>query len=177
MSQETKAALDDLKHAGEFTKIENTAIVHVLRGWFGSLSAIPGALEAGDDAWAFTTLQEHFDSKLNPDPTKRTREQVVLLGVTEKSQEDAGSGGRNFGSRIRRGQADQQTRGCICWAACETVLGQNSFSDSERFVPACQLNSPEARIADSSSRNAANFSSACTTKCFPSSRCALAIRV
>src|SRR5438552_16461917 len=27
-------------------------------------------------------------------------------GVTEKSQEDAGSGGRNFGSRIRRGQAD-----------------------------------------------------------------------
>src|SRR5438132_14319936 len=42
MSQGTKAALDDLKHAGEFTKIENTAIVYVLRGWFGSLSAIPG---------------------------------------------------------------------------------------------------------------------------------------
>jgi len=84
MSQGTKAALDDLKHAGEFTKIENTAIVYVLRGWFGSLSAIPGALEAGDDAWAFTTLQEHFDSKLNPDPTKRTREQVVILGELQK---------------------------------------------------------------------------------------------
>jgi hypothetical protein len=28
MSQGTKAALDDLKHAGEFTKIENTAIVY-----------------------------------------------------------------------------------------------------------------------------------------------------
>ena len=83
MSQGTKAALDDLKHAGEFTKIENTAIVYVLRGWFGSLSAIPGALEAGDDAWAFTTLQEHFDSKLNPDPTKRTRE-VVILGELQK---------------------------------------------------------------------------------------------
>jgi len=83
MSQGTKAVLDDLKHAGEFTKIENTAIVYVLRGWFGSLSAIPGALEAGDDAWAFTTLQEHFDSKLNPDPTKRTRE-VVILGELQK---------------------------------------------------------------------------------------------
>src|SRR5215471_14084081 len=87
MSQGTKAVLDDLKHAGEFTKIENTAIVYVLRGWFGSLSAIPGALEAGDDAWAFTTLQEHFDSKLNPDPTKRTRERVdEILGA--KSDED-----------------------------------------------------------------------------------------
>src|SRR6266516_2994333 len=87
MSQGTKAVLDDLKHAGEFTKIENTAIVYVLRGWFGSLSAIPGALEAGDDAWAFTTLQEHFDSKLNPDPTKRTQDQVnEILGA--KSDED-----------------------------------------------------------------------------------------
>ena len=84
MSQGTKAVLDDLKHAGEFTKIENTAVVYVLRGWFGSLSAIPGALEAGDDAWAFTTLQEHFDSKLNPDPTKRTPEQVKILGELQK---------------------------------------------------------------------------------------------
>src|SRR6266480_2109731 len=86
MSQGTKAVLDDLKHAGEFTKIENTAIVYVLRGWFGSLSAIPGALEAGDDAWAFTTLQEHFDSKLNPDPTKRTPEKEMLaMAITEMS--------------------------------------------------------------------------------------------
>jgi len=84
MSQGTKAVLDDLKHAGEFTKIENTAIVYVLRGWFGSLSAIPGALEAGDDAWAFTTLQEHFDSKLNPDPTERTPEQVKILGELQE---------------------------------------------------------------------------------------------
>ena len=115
MSQGTKAVLDDLKHAGEFTKIENTAIVYVLRGWFGSLSAIPGALEAGDDAWAFTTLQEHFDSKLNPDPTKRTPEQLNILGeVTEESEESAGSRRRNFGSQIRRGRANQQTRGCFC---------------------------------------------------------------
>jgi len=40
MSAETKPVLDDLKHAAEFTKIENTAIVHALRGWFGSLSAM-----------------------------------------------------------------------------------------------------------------------------------------
>ena len=88
MSQGTKAVLDDLKHAGEFTKIENTAIVYVLRGWFGSLSAIPGALEAGDDAWAFTTLQEHFDSKLNPDPAKRTPEQVIILKELEKKAKE-----------------------------------------------------------------------------------------
>ena len=88
MSQGTKAVLDNLKHAGEFTKIENTAIVYVLRGWFGSLSAIPGALEAGDDAWAFTTLQEHFDSKLNPDPTKRTPEQVNILGELQKKAKE-----------------------------------------------------------------------------------------
>ena len=88
MSQGTKAVLDDLKHAGEFTKIENTAIVYVLRGWFGSLSAIPGALEVGDDAWAFTTLQEHFDSKLNPDPTKRTPEQVNILTELQKKAKE-----------------------------------------------------------------------------------------
>jgi hypothetical protein len=88
MSQGTKAVLDDLNHAGEFTKIENTAIVYVLRGWFGSLSAIPGALEAGDDAWAFTTLQEHFDSKLNPDPTKRTPEQVKILGELQRKAKE-----------------------------------------------------------------------------------------
>jgi hypothetical protein len=35
-----------------------------------------------------------------------------------------------------------------------------------------QANSSQAQIADSSSRNAVNFSSACTVKRFPSSRCA-----
>ena len=88
MSQGTKAVLDDLKHAAEFTKIENTVIVYVLRGWFRSLSAIPRALEAGDDAWAFTTLQEHFDSKLNPDPTKRTPEQVNILRNLQKKAKE-----------------------------------------------------------------------------------------
>src|SRR5439155_26173525 len=54
MSDNTDAVLD-LRHANEFTDIENTAVVYVLRGWFASLAAIPGAIEAGDDAWAFTT--------------------------------------------------------------------------------------------------------------------------
>src|SRR6187200_2813731 len=115
MSQGTNAVLDNLKHAGEFTKIENTAIVYVLRGWFGSLSAIPGALEAGDDAWAFTTLQEHFDSKLKSRPDQANPGTGEYpWGVTEKSEGNAGSGRRNFGSKIRRGRADRQTRGCIC---------------------------------------------------------------
>src|SRR6266481_8543373 len=65
--RQRKNAHDNLVHAGEFTKIENTAIVYVLRGWFAGLSGVPGALEAGDDAWANTTLFEHFVSKLNAD--------------------------------------------------------------------------------------------------------------
>jgi hypothetical protein len=50
MSDESnkKNAHDNLMHAGEFTKIENTAIVYVLRGWFAGLAGVPGALEAGD---------------------------------------------------------------------------------------------------------------------------------
>src|SRR5437667_9790966 len=71
MSDNTDAMLD-LRHANEFTDIENTALVYVLRGWFGSLAAIPGAIEAGDDAWAFTTLAEHFVSLLDKHPAKRT---------------------------------------------------------------------------------------------------------
>jgi hypothetical protein len=43
-------AIFDLRHANEFTDIENTAIVYVLRGWFASLAGIPGTLQAGDDA-------------------------------------------------------------------------------------------------------------------------------
>ena len=66
MSDESnkKNAHDNLVHAGEFTKIENTAIADVLRGWFAGLSGVPGALEAGDDAWANTTLFEHFREQL-----------------------------------------------------------------------------------------------------------------
>jgi hypothetical protein len=73
-------AIFDLRHANEFTDIENTAIVYVLRGWFASLAGIPGALQAGDDAWAFTTLAEHFTSLLNSDPAKRTPTRLKILG-------------------------------------------------------------------------------------------------
>src|SRR6266700_5574710 len=75
-------ARDNLPHAGEFTKIENTAIVYVLRGWFGSLIRPENATEivqASDDVWAVTTLQEHFDSELNSDATTRTRESRAVL--------------------------------------------------------------------------------------------------
>jgi len=77
-----KNAHDNLVHAGEFTKIENTAIVYVLRGWFGSLIRTENATEivqASDDVWAVTTLQEHFDSELNSDATTRTRESRAVL--------------------------------------------------------------------------------------------------
>lgn len=79
-------AVLDLRHAGEFTDVENVAIVYVLRGWFGNLAGIPGSLEAGDDAWAFTTLAEHFISLLNADPAKRTPSH---LRIKEKLLEKA----------------------------------------------------------------------------------------
>src|SRR4029077_978478 len=46
-----------------------------------------------------------------------------------------------------------------------------------KIVRVCQDNSPQARIADSSSRNAVNFSSACTTNRFSSPRCASTIQI
>jgi hypothetical protein len=47
----------------------------------------------------------------------------------------------------------------------------------EKILPARQVNSPQARIGESSSRNAVNFSFARTTKRFPSSRCASTIQI
>jgi hypothetical protein len=47
----------------------------------------------------------------------------------------------------------------------------------EQNACACQHNSPKARIADSSSINAASFSSARTTKRFPAPRCEPAIQI
>src|SRR5437762_11710785 len=77
-----KNARDNLTHAGEFTKIENTAIVYVLRGWFGALIRPENATEiikASDDVWAKQTLFEHFDSELNSDPTTRTKQSLAVL--------------------------------------------------------------------------------------------------
>ncbi len=71
-------ALDELTHANEFTDIENTAVVYVLRGWFASLSGIPGALQAGDDAWTFTTLFEHYTSLLPNNKAQRSAEQLAV---------------------------------------------------------------------------------------------------
>jgi hypothetical protein len=44
------------------------------------------------------------------------------------------------------------------------------------FTQTCQENSSQAQVADSSFKNAVSFSSACTTKRFPSSRCGSAIQ-
>src|SRR5205823_2002498 len=77
-----KNARDNLTHAGEFTKIENTAIVYVLRGWFGALIRPENATEivqASDDVWAKQTLFEHFDSELDSDTATRTKESLAVL--------------------------------------------------------------------------------------------------
>src|SRR5438093_12853685 len=90
MSDNTDAVLY-LRHANEFTDIENTAVVYVLRGWFASLAAIPGAIEAGDDSWAFTTLAEHFVSLLDKDRAKRTPAHIkirdLLLARAQEAQD------------------------------------------------------------------------------------------
>jgi hypothetical protein len=53
-----------------------------------------------------------------------------------------------------------------------------SYSGSfGKISPACRGNSPQVRVANSSSRNAVSFSSACTTKRLPSSRCASATKI
>ena len=87
-----KNAHDNLVHAGEFTKIENTAIVYVLRGWFGALIRPENATEivqASDDVWANQTLFEHFDSELNSDPTTRTPESLAVLAELKARAEAA----------------------------------------------------------------------------------------
>ncbi len=96
-----KDAVLDLRHANEFTDVENSAIVYVLRGWFGNMAGIPGSLEAGDDAWAFTTLAEHFVSLLTSDPARRTPDHLrikeKLLAKAKASQDglDAVLGAQN----------------------------------------------------------------------------------
>jgi hypothetical protein len=92
VNQNFEDAVLDLRHANEFTDVENSAIVYVLRGWFGNLAGIPGSLEAGDDAWAFTTLAEHFVSLLNSDPAKRTSDRLKIkdkLLAKAKASQDA----------------------------------------------------------------------------------------
>ena len=89
-SRERNNARDNLRHAGEFTKIENTAIVYVLRGWFGALIRPENATEivqTSDDVWAAQTLFEHFDSKLNSDPNTRTRESLAVLAELKERAE------------------------------------------------------------------------------------------
>src|SRR3989440_2411298 len=79
------------RHGNEFTDIENTALGDVVPGWFGSRAAIPGAIEAGDDAWAFATLAEHFVSLLDKDPAKRTPAHLkirdLLLARAQEAQD------------------------------------------------------------------------------------------
>ena len=87
-----KNARDNLTHAGEFTKIEITAIVYVLRGWFGALIRPENATEivqASDDVWANQTLFEHFDSELNSDPNTRTQESRAVLAELKTRAEAA----------------------------------------------------------------------------------------
>src|SRR4029453_3618934 len=55
--------------------------------------------------------------------------------------------------------------------------GSRPAPSLEKIWLASQENLPQARIADSSSRNAVSFSSAAATRRFPLSRCASAIRI
>jgi hypothetical protein len=83
--RERKNAHDNLVHAGEFTKTENTAINEVLRGWIPEANRTDDeVLKAANDAWAQTVLLEHFLSELNSDPSTRTRESRAVVAELEK---------------------------------------------------------------------------------------------
>ncbi len=79
-ARERKNARDNLLHALEFTKIENTAANEILRGWIPDKNRTEdNVLKAANDVWALTVLLEHFDSELNSDPSTRTRESRAIL--------------------------------------------------------------------------------------------------
>src|SRR5437016_1720015 len=91
-SGQRKNAKDNLTHAGEFTKIENTAVVYILRGWFGALIRPENATEivqASDNVWAKQTLYEHFDSEVNSDPATRTPESLAVLAELKERADAA----------------------------------------------------------------------------------------
>ncbi len=122
-------AILDLRHANEFTDIENTAIVYVLRGWFASLAGIPGALQAGDDAWAFTTLAEHFTSLLNSDPAKRT---PTHLRIKDKL--------------LARAKDAQDALDTILGAKNDEDERMNNETDAFTNQVVSQINKPEKKI-------------------------------
>ncbi len=83
-SQQKKNARDNLLHAGEFTRTENTAGIGFLRGWIAEASRQDDEIiKAADDVWALTVLKEHFLSELNSDPNTRTRESRAVLAELE----------------------------------------------------------------------------------------------
>jgi len=87
---EKKNARDNLIHAGEFTKTENTAAVDFLRGWIPEKNRQDDEIiKASDDVWALTILQEHFTSELNADVPHggRTQEsRAVLAELTARAE-------------------------------------------------------------------------------------------
>ncbi len=83
-SNQKKNARDNLLHALEFTRTENTAGIGFLRGWIKEeFRQDDEIIKAADDVWALTVLKEHFLSELNSDPTTRTRESRAVLAELE----------------------------------------------------------------------------------------------
>ena len=72
-------------------------------------------------------------------------------------------------ARLKKGEESSGSR-------LSTHSPPRDFLGFEKISPTRQDNSPQARIADSTSTNAVSFSSAPRTKRFPSPRCALARR-
>ena len=91
-SAQRKNARDNLLHAGEFTRTENTAGIGFLRGWIPEANRQDDEIiKAADDVWALTVLQEHFLSELNSDTATRTRESRAVLtelGARAKAAQD-----------------------------------------------------------------------------------------
>ncbi len=115
-SQQRKNARDNLLHAGEFTRVENTAGIGFLRGWIPEkFRQTDEIIKASDDVWALTVLKEHFLSELNSDPTTRTRESRAVLA---NRQDRAGSSTETW---FIKQTMDTKTYGIIVWITTAVI--------------------------------------------------------
>src|SRR5207247_9444636 len=101
---------------------------------------------------------------------------VESVGCGSGRGEESSGGGILRLIRIRLATPSLQKKPRSCQANSPQAQIADSISAKRSQFLIFSLNRPR-QIARSNSRNAVNFSSACTTKRFPSSRCASAIQI
>ena len=72
-----------LDHVLNFTQTENTSLIYWNRGQWAIEAQLPGAHAIANDCWAATSLFEHYDSALDPNPANRTAEEVTVYNTLQ----------------------------------------------------------------------------------------------